>query len=69
MHLFLLSRSRYHHLRPEQAFLVFELKAEGGMQVRYYEGRLKVTEFDVQQVAITLEVEAVLQRLLTQSIN
>ena len=69
VHRFVLSRSRYHHLRPEQACLFIELKHEGGMNVIYYEDNVKVTELDVPQVAITPEVETVLQRLLAQPIN
>ena len=68
MYFFLLSRSRHHHLRPEQAFLVFELKPEGGMEVRYYENN-DVSKFTCEQVAITPQVEAVLQKLLLQPID
>jgi len=69
MYIFVLSRSREHGMRLGQASLRFELKAEGGMTVRYGEVGNLATELKVERVEITPEIEALLTRLLAQLID
>ena len=63
--------------------LTFKLKPEGGMKIHYWEGEMieiefghwetssesEVVEFEVEQVKITPEIEALLARLLAQPID
>ena len=68
-HLFVLARSRLRDLRPEQTSLSFKFKRESGMRIRYYEGGSFITDFEVERVEITPEIEALLARLLAQPID
>ena len=69
MYSLVLSRSFKHGLRASQASLVFELLREGGMKIRYDEVGHLVSEFEVDRVEITPEIEALLARLLAQPID
>ena len=68
MYIFVLSRRREHGFPLGQS-LRFELKAEGGMRIRYGEVGNSVTEFEVERVEITPEIEALLTQLLAQPID
>ncbi len=66
---FILSRSYEHGMRNEQARIGFALYPEGGMRVTYFEGSGSATELELNQVALTPEIETLLTRLLAQPID
>ena len=66
---FILSRSREHGLQIGQARLTFRVMRQGGMEIQYCEANDRVSEFEVEQVKITPEIEALLARLLAQPID
>ncbi len=68
-HLFGLARSRVRDVRSEQSWLCFKFRSTGAMRVRYYEIGNLISEFEVERVEITPEVEALLERLLAQPID
>jgi hypothetical protein len=65
---FVLSRSKEHGLRSEQPRVAVVLNPEGGMTVAYQDGS-GLHEITVDQVELTPEVEALLQRLLAHPID
>jgi len=66
--LFILSRSRQHGLRSEQACLFVELLREGGMTVYYSDSSEKIT-IEMQSIELTKELEELIARLLAQPID
>jgi hypothetical protein len=69
-HLFILARTRLRDLRSEQTSLIcFKFRSTGAMRVRYYETGNLISEFDVERIEITPEIEALLERLLAQPID
>ena len=64
-----LSRSREHGLRRGQSMLRFELIAEGGITVYYFEAPDVRIRIEVEHVALTPEIETLLTRLLSHPID
>jgi hypothetical protein len=66
---FILSRSREWGLRQGQAHLNFTINHLGNMEVSYRESDNFTTNFEVERIEITPEIEALLERLLAQPID
>jgi hypothetical protein len=60
-----LSRLRTDGIQGVEAQLLFRLKPNGSMKIRYWEGQL--IEFEMPRIAITPEIETLLARLVRQS--
>jgi len=69
MYLFVLSRSRHHGLRRGMSYIKFEAIRGGHMGITCRTDVDTVTEFEVERVEITPEIEALLTRLLAQPIS
>jgi len=57
-----LSRLRNDGIQGVEAQLLFRLKPNGSMKIRYWEGQL--IEFEMPRIAITPEIQALLARLV-----
>jgi hypothetical protein len=66
---FILSRSRRHGLRRDQANLKIDLNPQGGMSLGYYEPPNQEVEISVETLEVTPEVETLLQCLLSHPID
>ena len=69
LYTFVLSRSREWGLRQGQANLNFRINHLGSMEVSYRESDNYASNFEVERVEITPEIEALLTRLLAQPID
>ena len=69
MSLFVLSRSRHHGLRHGKSYIMFGALPESRMKVIFGSVLGTASEFEVERVEITPEIEALLARLLAQPID
>jgi hypothetical protein len=69
MSCFVLSRSRYHGLRPEQASLAFDMQRDGRLIVTYRKSPDVTDQLTLAHPEITPEVDELLKRLAAQPID
>jgi hypothetical protein len=69
MSVFVLSRSRYHGLSPEQASLTFDLQPDNSMIVTYRHAPDAQEQLTLARPEVTPQVEAMLKRLAAQPID